>query len=180
MIIDRGISAKVTDEDIAKGIKDGFGVLYSHDGKRLLRVEDRFNNKRLRGDYHIMPGTQVVCDNAFGYYRGLINITIPDSVTHIGELAFASCHELSCIRVNENNRVYDSRENCNLAHMNVINYELNNIAWAKIFRQMKLFGESARARDFSKSLVDHMLSPVDLLQYDHSSFVKEVTKAFED
>ena len=44
---------------------------------------------------------------------GLTSVTIPKSVTSIGNSAFSSCNSLSCISVDGENQVYDSRENCN-------------------------------------------------------------------
>ena len=50
---------------------------------------------------------------AFSRCSGLTSITLPDSVTEIGAGVFAACSNLESIKVNENNKVYDSRENCN-------------------------------------------------------------------
>ena len=50
---------------------------------------------------------------AFYYCSGLTSITLPESVVEIGDHAFSSCDNLESIKVNENNKVYDSRENCN-------------------------------------------------------------------
>ena len=50
---------------------------------------------------------------AFSGCSGLTSITLPDSVTEIGAGVFAACSNLESIKVNENNKVYDSRENCN-------------------------------------------------------------------
>ena len=44
---------------------------------------------------------------------GLTSIVIPNSVTSIGELPFACCSGLISIIVEENNHIYDSRNNCN-------------------------------------------------------------------
>lgn len=52
-------------------------------------------------------------DFAFYCYTGLTSITIPDSVTSIGCDAFGRCTALTSIVVDENNTVYDSRNNCN-------------------------------------------------------------------
>ena len=49
----------------------------------------------------------------FSGCSGLTSITLPDSVTEIGAGVFAGCSNLESIKVNENNKVYDSRENCN-------------------------------------------------------------------
>ncbi len=50
---------------------------------------------------------------AFYECVGLTNITISNSVTDIGNEAFCKCTELANIVVDENNTVYDSRDNCN-------------------------------------------------------------------
>ena len=52
-------------------------------------------------------------DVAFVDCTGLTSITIPDSVTSIGINAFMGCTGLTSIVVDENNTVYDSRDNCN-------------------------------------------------------------------
>lgn len=41
------------------------------------------------------------------------SITIPSSVTTIGDIVFEDCSNLTFIRVDEGNPVFDSRENCN-------------------------------------------------------------------
>lgn len=52
-------------------------------------------------------------DYAFEDCSGLTSITIPNSVTSIGNYAFADCPSLISIRVDSDNQVYDSREDCN-------------------------------------------------------------------
>ena len=49
-------------------------------------------------------------------FRGCVNlnsITIPNSVTEIGKKAFCSCDNLTSIVVEDGNKNYDSRNNCN-------------------------------------------------------------------
>ena len=51
-------------------------------------------------------------DSAF-VDTGLTSVTIPDSVTSIGEGAFNGCTNLTSVKVDENNSVFDSRNNSN-------------------------------------------------------------------
>ena len=50
---------------------------------------------------------------AFCGCSGLTSITIPSSVTSIGSGAFDYCRGLTSVKVDEGNKVYDSREGCN-------------------------------------------------------------------
>ena len=52
-------------------------------------------------------------DGAFSSCRGLTSVTIGMSVTSIGKSAFSLCSGLTSIVVDENNTVFDSRNNCN-------------------------------------------------------------------
>ena len=51
--------------------------------------------------------------SAFSGCSGLTSITIPNSVTSIGDKAFSGCTGLISIVVEQGNTVYDSRDNCN-------------------------------------------------------------------
>ena len=79
-------STEVTDEDLENAVEDEFGVKYSKDWKRLLKAPER-----LRGKYSIRKGVKVIGDLAFGDCKFLTNINIPNSVTTIGDGAFAYC-----------------------------------------------------------------------------------------
>lgn len=50
---------------------------------------------------------------AFHDCQNLRTINIPSSVTNIGDMAFYECTGLIQITVDKNNKVYDSREDCN-------------------------------------------------------------------
>ncbi len=58
-------------------------------------------------------GLKTIGEGAFDYCEKLKSITIPSSVTTIGEYAFGDCPLLTSIIVDEDNTVYDSRNNCN-------------------------------------------------------------------
>ena len=75
-------NTKVTKEDIANGVKDEYGVLYSPDGKRLLK-----GNKDIKS-YTITEGTELICDQAFYRCKSLKSIVIPESVTKIGDRTY--------------------------------------------------------------------------------------------
>lgn len=61
--------------------------------------------------------------DAFWGCTGLRSIEISANVTNIGERAFRGCNSLSSIKVAADNKVYDSRNNCN-AIINTSNNEL--------------------------------------------------------
>ena len=50
---------------------------------------------------------------AFGNCTSLLAMTIPDSVIWISDAVFSYCSSLTSINVDENNKIYDSRDNCN-------------------------------------------------------------------
>lgn len=52
-------------------------------------------------------------DNAFYGCSGLTNITIPKSVISIGNAAFGGCNGITSIIIERGNPNYDSRDNCN-------------------------------------------------------------------
>ena len=88
------LSTEVTGEDLAEGVKDEYGVLYSKDGKRLLK-----GNVELK-EYTVRKGTRVICDGAFGGIcasfacSSLTSLTLPSSLQSIGDRAFAGCNSL--------------------------------------------------------------------------------------
>ena len=97
-------NTEVTDLDIDNGVEDEFGVIYSKDGKRLLKAKNdvfKYLNVEIRGKYYIKEGTTIICDNAFS---GTLNqggvhdsflpgiIILPQSVIAIGKNAFSGCN----------------------------------------------------------------------------------------
>ena len=52
-------------------------------------------------------------NRAFYECYDLTSIEIPNSVTNIGYCVFGGCNNLTSITIDENNPIYDSRENCN-------------------------------------------------------------------
>jgi serine/threonine protein kinase len=92
------ISTEVTEEDEKDAWTDEFGVRYSKDGKKLLR-----NTNWDLTSYTIRQGTRCICDRAFAgdcdSRPSLKSITIPDSVTSIGDKAFSWCESLQSVTI---------------------------------------------------------------------------------
>ena len=59
-----------------------------------------------------IPNTVTRIEGSFSY-TGITSFTLPSSVTYISNHSLYGCDNLSSIIVDENNPVYDSRDNCN-------------------------------------------------------------------
>ena len=92
--IEEVLSTEATEEDFKDAIKDEYGVMYSRDGKKLLWASSSFREK----EYVVREGTEVICDDAFSR-TSLQCVTIPNSVTKIGDGAFSSCYSLHSITI---------------------------------------------------------------------------------
>ena len=78
------LSTEVTEQDLENAVEDEYGVKYSRDGRRLLKVSNS-----LDGSYKIKENTKVICNDAFWGCTSLSCIVIPNSVTYIGDDAFS-------------------------------------------------------------------------------------------
>ena len=85
------LSTAVTKEDIANGVEDEYGVIYSKDGKRLLK----YKNWKLT-EYTIKAGTKVIGNFAFNYSEALQSVSIPTSVITIGDNPFSNNPFIRC------------------------------------------------------------------------------------
>ena len=86
------MSTEATNAELNESITDEFGVKYSKDGRKLLKVPQELN-----GTYSIKEGTKIICDRAFADCKSLRSIVIPDGVTSIGNGAFCGCESLTDI-----------------------------------------------------------------------------------
>lgn len=90
---DIALLSKVTEEELTEVLKDGHGVTYSKDGKKLLKISNNISH------YNVIEGTEIICDEAFRNCLSLMSITIPLSVTTIGKEAFFCCEGLTEITI---------------------------------------------------------------------------------
>ena len=70
-----------------------------------------------------IPNSVLTIDDYAFSHCTFTSITIPSSVIELGHNPFAGCHALSSIIVDEDNPVYDSRNNCNA----IINTQTNEL-----------------------------------------------------
>ncbi len=91
--LEEELSTKVTDEDIENGIEDEYGVVYSRDGKRLLKCK----NDKL--EYYIIKNeTKIICNEAFSWSK-IKQVSIPNTIAYIGDWAFHCCKYLQQINI---------------------------------------------------------------------------------
>ena len=89
-VMNEDLSTETTEEELEEAFVDEWGVKYSKDGRKLLKVPGE-----LSGAYSVKEGTRIICDRAFWYCSSLSEIIIPSSVTSIGDSAFSYCRSLS-------------------------------------------------------------------------------------
>ena len=84
-------------------IPDGVEIIWTH----------AFSSCNNLTSIVIPDGVTAIKDWAFFGCRSLTNIHIPKSVTEIVPGAFSDCENVTRITVDEENQIYDSRNNCN-------------------------------------------------------------------
>ena len=89
-VMNEDFSTEKTKEELKEAFVDEWGVKYSKDGRKLLRVPGK-----LSGAYSVKEGSRIICDSAFSFCISLSEIVIPSSVTSIGDTAFYGCGSLS-------------------------------------------------------------------------------------
>jgi len=130
------INAEVTEEDKKDAWTDEFGVKYSKDGKKLLGSTDYYSLK----NYTIRQGTRCICDAAFAgdYDPGpsLQSITIPNSVTSIGDRAFEYCRSLHSVTIPDSVTSIGDRafEYCRSLHSVTIPDSVKSIGGGAFYR----------------------------------------------
>ena len=63
-----------------------------------------------------------------------------------------------------------------IAHLNIVNFEVNFLAWVRVLASVKLFKTYAEAREFVSLLKKSAINHSDFLLYKNSSYVLEFLK----
>ena len=121
------LSTEVTEEDLANAVEDEFGVLYSKDGKRLLKCKDGLKA------YSIRTNTNVICDKAFSCCKSLQQIEIPNSVKYIGDFAFLGCVNLPKIIISRTVEIIGKSAFADCFSLTICSYNDRFIIYDKIF-----------------------------------------------
>ena len=80
----------------------------------IVSIGERAFDSRIGLEELILPsGFKTIGESAFRACSGLKKVYISETVTSIGQGAFGVCSEIESIVVDENNKVLDSREDCN-------------------------------------------------------------------
>ena len=91
-VMNEDLSTETTNDELKEAFVDEWGVKYSKDGRKLLKVPGK-----LSGAYSVKEDTRIICDSAFSFCSSLSEIVIPSSVASIGDSAFSWCDSLSKI-----------------------------------------------------------------------------------
>lgn len=80
------------------------GLLFTKGGKELIQ----YPNGKTGKDYTLPSFTTSIWKGAFAFSNALTSVTLPNTLTHIGELAFLGCKSLYRINVESTNPNYES------------------------------------------------------------------------
>ncbi|MCR5462423.1 MAG: leucine-rich repeat protein [bacterium] len=113
-------------------------LIYSNYGTTINGVKDKNIT-----EVTIPDGVESINSNAFKDCKYLKEIIIPKSTTYIKSGAFNGCNSLSSIKVDENNTVYDSRNNCNAIIEKSTNKLIVGCKATNILNGIKIIGSDA-------------------------------------
>ena len=135
-VMNEDLSTKRTEEELKEAFVDEWGVKYSKDGRKLLRVPGE-----LSGAYSVKEGTRIICDWAFSDCSSLKYISIPKSVICLNANTFAEWNgKLECLSPNF---VYEDDILFNKDKSRIISFRNLNIKSYVIPSSVASIGDSA-------------------------------------
>lgn len=102
-----------------------------------------FENCTKLANINLPSNLTTIGDYSFSFCSSLVSIEIPSSVANIGKNVFYCCSNLVSIVVNKNNRIYDSRNDCNAVICTSLDTLIIGISSTKIPNSVKIIGDSA-------------------------------------
>jgi len=131
----------------------GYGAFYRCGLLTEIKIPNSVTTIGYQAFYQCKKLTEIVIpnsvtaigDSAFLECTNLTSINIPASVTQIGSALFTGCTNLVSITVDENNSVYDSRDNCNALIKTDTNEIIASCKNTTIPASVTAFGESSFA-----------------------------------
>ena len=111
----------------------------------IIETKTNKTNRLIQGCANTVIPESVteIRDWAFSGCKALKSVTIPNSVIEIGKNAFSGCEALKSITVAKENKVYDSRNNCNAIIKTKTNRLIQGCANTVIPESVTEIGDSA-------------------------------------
>ena len=98
-----GETVEVPDE-VAEAIQDALDLAPKY-GRYLSRFAQRADGSIAKITVEDLEGIETIADHSFNYCHKLTDVTVPDSITNIGNGAFYNCVNLEIIRFVGNSKV---------------------------------------------------------------------------
>lgn len=117
------------------------GLLYI--GKVLYKHKGTMKGK---SDIVVHDGTTQICGGAFEDQDSLVSITIPSTVKYLESAIFSGCSNLQSIKIDAENPIYDSRENCNAVIETATDKLVTGCESTIIPNSVKIIGEYAMSQ----------------------------------
>ena len=108
---------KVKNVCVAKWDLNEDGELGKLEAAQVMYLGDAFQEHEditSFDELRFFTGLETIGENAFFNFNSLTSITIPKSIYYVSDRCpFGGCNALTSLKVDEDNKFYDSRDNCN-------------------------------------------------------------------